>query len=165
MAFTHPNPYVDAEELRAQLGPQVFLAIFDDDNVGTASEDAVAQVCARASGRVDGHLRKVYADAVVPFQGDPPLLAKEGALEFAVGMSYLRHPEYAARYGEKGKVDEFIRAEKLCSDLALNLQRLAPGPAAAPDPANVSARVDFGSNDDAFDGVGGGIFRDGFGDF
>lgn len=165
MAFIHPNPYVDADELLAQIGPQAFLAIFDDENVGTASAAAVAQVCARASNRVDGHLRKIYEAAVVPFLGDVPLGAKEAALEYATGLAYLRRPEYAARYGEKGKVDEFIRAEALCADLAKNLQRLAPAPDTAPDPANVLTRIDFGSNDDAFDGVGGGIFRDGFGDF
>ena len=165
MAFVHPNPYVDGDELREQLGPQVYLAIFDDENGGAANQAAVDQVCARASGRVDGHLLKVYPATVVPFMASVPLLAKEAALEFAVGLSFLRRPEYAARYGDKGKVDEFLRAEKLCSDLALNIQRLVPAPTAAPDPANVIGRVDFGTSDDFSDGIGGGIFRDGFGDF
>lgn len=165
MAIVHPNPYVTADDLRATIGPQAYLAIFDDTNVGTVDAAAVALVLSRASGRVDGYLAKNYSAAVVPFLADVPIQAKEAALEFATGMAYLRRPEYASRYGEKGKVQEFERAEQLCKDLAENLQRLAAAPSAAPHPANVQGGVYTGPSDTSPDGVGTGIFSQGFGDF
>lgn len=162
---THPNPYVSAETLRTAIGASAYKAIFDDDGDGTVDAAAVDLVRSRASTRVDSSLAKIYPAAVVPFTGEVPRDAQEAALEFAVGMAYLRHPEYAARYGDKGKVMEFDRAEKLCQDLATNLKRIADAPAAAPNPVNVGLTVDFSASDDAAGGVGGGIFSGGFGIF
>lgn len=163
--FTHPNPYVSADDLKRTIGPLAYKAIFDDDGDGTPDTEAVDLVRYRASGRVDSSLAKVYTAAVVPFLGTVPREAQEAALEYAVGMAYLRHEEYARRYGEKGKVAEFERAEQLCKDLATNLKRIADAPAAAPNPANVGLTVDFSASDEAAGGVGGGIFSGGFGDF
>lgn len=164
--LSHPNPYVTSDDLRRAVGGrQAFLAIFDDDNVGQVDEDAVNQVRYRASTLVDSYLAKIYPAAVVPFLGTVPREAQEAALEYATGLSFLRRPEYAARYGEKGNVLEFERAEALCKGLADNLRRVADAPAAAPNPTNVGLTVDFSTSDDVSGGVGGGIFSGGFGDF
>lgn len=155
--------YTNAEELRLTIGQPAYVAIFDDDNTGIPDPLAVALIIERACARVDGYLSKVFAGPL-PLPDPAPLLAREAALNFAVGMSYLRSPEYVRRYGDKGKVDEFERAEKLCKDLAENLQRIGDPPDVE-DPANVGAEVLTGSSDATPDGVGTGIWSSGWGDF
>lgn len=166
MALVHPNPYISVEDLKNAVGgANTFLALFDDDNAGTVSEAAVNLVRSRASTLVDSSLAKIYPPAVVPFLGQVPREAQEAALEYATGMSFLRRPEYAARYGEKGKVHEYERGDALCEALAKTMRRIADAPAAAPNPANVGVTVDFSSTDSSPGGVGGGIFSGGFGDY
>jgi hypothetical protein len=152
--------YVTEAEIKNTIGPQAFRAIFDDEGDGVINQAAVELIRKRASRRVDGCMAKLLG---VPFtMPDPPYeLGCEAALEYAVGMTYLRDPVYAKRYGEKNKVDEFERAEKLCKELADNILRMPD----APTPANVTTDVAYGTSDEHPDGVGGGIFRGGFGDY
>lgn len=155
--------YTNASDLQLTIGQAAYLAIFDDENTGVVNQQAIDLVLTRACARVDGYLSKVYTGPL-PLPDPAPPLAREAALEFAVGMAYLRSPEYARRYGEKLKVDEFERGEKLCKDLALNVQRLADPPAVE-DPSNVGGGVYYGPDDDNPTGVGCGIFARGWGDF
>lgn len=155
--------YVERQDIIDAIGIQAFNAIFDDEGTGTVVEASVDMVRRRATRLVDGHLLKMLPNGAYPLNPVPPL-AKEAALEFAVGLSYLRDKTYAKRYAEKKHVDEFVRGEKLASDLALNIQRMTPA-GTAPQPTNTVGGVYQGSSDQHPDGVGGGIFRHGFGDF
>lgn len=152
-----------ADDLRLTLGRRVMLSLFDPDGVGTEDAAAVQLVLDRATARVYGHLDRVYGGEY-PMPVPPHPLAVEAAREYAVGLSYLRSPEYAQRYAEKGKTAEFTRADVLCKEIADNVQRLGPTET-TPAPANVGGGVYQGTTDEHPDSVGLGTFRFGFGDF
>lgn len=112
-----PSSYVSPSDLKAAVGPQVYVQIFDDDGDGNVSDNdaGVQLVLERAHAEVLSYLPRLYGIAVVDDptrlpQGIPTLL-KSAELDFAVALSFERHPEYVRSYGEEGRSLRWKRAE------------------------------------------------------
>jgi hypothetical protein len=97
------SPYITAAELRAALSPSVYMAIFDDEQIGSTIEvDAsvpVQLVLARAHARVVSWLPHTYTQLPLSTDLEVPYLLKDAELNYAIGMSFDRHPEYVRSYG------------------------------------------------------------------
>jgi hypothetical protein len=155
--------YFTQEDLEEAISPQKVIALCDDDDDGAADQAVVNALIRRASGRVDNYIATKYVGPFPITQSPTPESLREAALEFGIGMAFMRHPEYVRTYGERERGGMWTQAEKLCQAIVLNLQRVV-GYTAEPEPANVGGEVLTG-NDDATDGVGTGTFQGGFGDF
>ena len=100
--------YITAADLINRLTPQVYLAMFDDDNTGDLSlvnTDAVQLVIDEAEGEVDSYLITENPMPLASLAGGKiDRLVKTGVLDFAQSLSF-RHPEYVKRYGEDPRAD------------------------------------------------------------
>lgn len=96
-------PYIAASDLRAALSPAVYMAIFDDEQTGSIADvdasNAVALVLARAHSRVVSWLGHTYTKLPLATDSEVPYLLKDAELNYAIGMSFDRHPEYVRAYG------------------------------------------------------------------
>jgi hypothetical protein len=96
-------PYITPVELRDALSPATYMAIFDDEQCGSTitvdASTAVALVLARAHSRVVSWLGSNYSRIPLVTDAGIPLLLKDAELNYAIGMSYDRHPEYVRAYG------------------------------------------------------------------
>lgn len=137
--------YVSATDLINRITPQVYLAMFDDENTGevTIVNDAAVQlVIDEAEGEVDSYLlteRGLPLPALVG--GVVDRLVKLAVLDFAEVLSY-RHPEYIKTYGESAKADAlWERAEKRMERVRSAIQRLPDVDQAGGKPANVGGII------------------------
>lgn len=103
---------VTQADLENALSPQTVLALFDDNNDGTADPAPIAAVCARATARADSWLAGVY-DGPFPLTGTLPAMYTELALEYAVAFSFERHPEYVRSFGEVPRAERWKRADEM----------------------------------------------------
>jgi hypothetical protein len=138
--------YITQTDLENALSARTILAIFDDNNDGTADPVPIAAVIDRAEGMVDS--------ALLGFQNMPLVnaadrLVKAAALEFAIAFSFERHPEYVRSFGEEARKERWERAQNLLDRIQTRLRRL-------PD-NNATATVGAGSKQKNV----GGIVTDG----
>lgn len=143
---------ITAEELRLALGRSTYMALFDEDDSGNPTGDvatvddfaSVALVLKRASVRVLSRLPAIYT-STLPDGADANIsvLLKDAALNFAVGMSFDRHPEYVDRFGwdpvRKGAYQTAMETMDLLQDAVLRIPPRDNPP--ADKPANVGGVV------------------------
>lgn len=124
-----PSALITPDDLKAALGPGVYVQIFDDDGDGvvTDDDDAVLLVIERAHAEVVSYALRIW-DAMPP--GIPPLL-KSAELDFAVALAFERHPEYVRAYGEEGRERRWKRASTKMERIAAQAQIVGEG---SPDP-------------------------------
>lgn len=156
-------PYLTAEDIRLQLGTATLLTLADDDNDGQADADVLAALIERADAWVDSWIAHNY-EGPFPVTGSTPKVFREASLYKAIQFLYMRRPEFVRSLGADSLVDYEKMSTVLLKNLAEAVQR-APDYDAETDPVNVGVTVSYGVSDDVPDGVGGGAFSEGFGDF
>lgn len=139
--------YIQETDLQNALGPSTYLAIYDDTNSGSANTTAVDQTITRAHAKVVGRLINIFGSSTLPptvGQGTVPALLYDAELNYAIAISWERHPEYVRNFGEKElALAAYMRAEKTMDDVQASVERL---PEFAPAPANVGgATIDDSS--------------------
>lgn len=155
--------YVTQAEMERRFGARLIQTLFDDA-AGGVDTTSLGDVRQAASDWVDSVIAMEYTGPF-PLTQDPlPAMVREATLLFAIAFSYDRNPEYARMLGDGARPDYRKLGEKLCDDIKKNLKRIV-GYTAEPNPANVGGGVYTGTSDDTPDGVGTGIFSEGFGDF
>jgi len=96
-------PYVTPAMLRARLSLATYIAIYDDDLTGSITEvdasEGVALTLSDAHSLVVSRLGTNYTHIPLVTDIDVPFLLKSAELNYAVGISYDRHPEYIRAYG------------------------------------------------------------------
>lgn len=114
--------YVTATDLRAALSPSTYLAIFDDDNDGTANADVVALVLQRAHAEVISHLPRAFRGAPGDIPADLRPLLQSAELDFAMAFSFERHPEYVRSFGEGQRLSFYKRGRDTMERVATGAQ-------------------------------------------
>jgi len=101
------TPFITAALLRTALSPSTYIAIFDDDNGGDiAVVDASSQVALcikRAHVRVVSRLGMLYNKIPDGTDSEISDLLVDAELNYAVGISFDRHPEYVRTFGESDR--------------------------------------------------------------
>lgn len=117
-------PYIDETQLSNALGPSTYLAIFDDDVDGVVDASAVTLVILRAHARVRSRLVAVLKDMPpeLPAAVDPLLVSVE--LDYAVALSFERHPEYVRSAGAGKTSPQELRADATMEDIVSAQQQL-----------------------------------------
>lgn len=99
--------YITADDLENALGPQRFLALFDDTGTAVPNANAVALVIQRAHARVVGTIRPLYQGQLPPDVDQDPLtqdpvpwLLRDAELELAMIFAYDRQPGLVRGQGE-----------------------------------------------------------------
>lgn len=142
--------YITAQDLVDSLSEPVYMAIYDD--VATANRTTVdastgvGTVLGRSCAWIESWLPDIYKKmppstgaAGVPAGGDLiPRLMKDAQLQYAVILSYRRHPEYVKTYGATpgGKLMEELK--ELMARIQSGTQRISPNDTPPePTPQNV----------------------------
>ena len=94
-------PYIAQSDLENALSPQTVAALYDDQNVGSAYAPAITAVLTRASTMVDSYLARVFQGPFPVPQLPVPQAIVDATLEFAIVMSFERHPDYVRTFGEE----------------------------------------------------------------
>lgn len=141
------TPLVTAEMLRAVLSLPTYMALFDDDQIGSMADVdaslAVTLTLRRAHVRVNARLATIYAARPLPSGTDAAYsdLLLDAELNYAVGMAFDRHPEYVKAYGEEPRRKAaFDQAELYMELIQAALMRI---PESAPEtkPRNVGGLI------------------------
>ena len=131
------TPLVSAAELRVRLKPTTYLALFDDDNIGSesgtyATVDASAGVKSVLNGAhalMVSWLGDVYTKIPDGTDSAVPGLLWETEMLYAISSSYDRSPEYVRRYGETDKAKGYsARADKIMEGVVESLRRIVDCP-------------------------------------
>jgi hypothetical protein len=139
------DPLITGEDLRLALSKATFLALFDDELTGEVevveSSPEVAQVLRRAHIRTVSWLGANYNKVPLVTDTDVSELLKDAELNYAIGMSYDRHPEYVRQYGEDVKRKAAYEQAELCMMRVQEATlRLVDSPSMA-EPENVGAVI------------------------
>lgn len=144
--MTAATPLITAADLRNALGPQLYLAVFDDENVGDTdivdTSGQVKLVLRRAHMRTVSWLPAIYAGKL-PDGTDAEIsdLLIDAELLYAQGLAIERHPEYVKQYGETGRLKSWReQADSIMKDVLEATRRIADVPP-EPKPANVGGIV------------------------
>lgn len=143
MALT---PLITAADLRNALGLNTYMALYDEDTDGSgqptgdiATVDALASVALtlkRAHMRVISRLPAIYNKIPDGTDSQVSELLRDAEIEFAIGMSYDRHPEYVQRFGmdtkRKGAYQTAMETMDLIQDAVLRIVPNDAPPEAAP---------------------------------
>jgi hypothetical protein len=138
-------PYITAAELRDALSPATYMAIFDDEQIGsTTVVDAsrpVALLLARAHAHVVSRLGHTYNKIPLITDSEVPYLLKDAELNFAIGMAYDRHPEYVRSYGaDSQRKNAWDQANLTMLMIQEAVMRFVDAPSVG-DPVNVGGIV------------------------
>lgn len=155
--------YFVQADLTYTIGADLVLRLLDDDNDGTVDAATLAALQDRVRDEFRGYLSRLYD--LSELEADPPGSVKMLACELAVEFAYRRRPELANERGETPWTARYKDALRRLAELRDGKWRLdidGENPAA---PANVGGGVYQGITDDYPDGIGGGIFSTGWGDF
>jgi len=132
--------YIGQADLEYFLGVATVFELFNDNNAGVVSVNAVNQVCSLASARLDGKLARVYTGPFPVTQQPVPDNIKMGTLLYAKALAYQRRPEYVKQYKDAPMKEADAFAEELCQ-----AREYIPDYLAQPTPANVGTIVSDGS--------------------
>lgn len=131
--------YCSSDELRIALGTATFLAIFDENNDGTADAEAVTLVQVRAHARVVSRLVDVFgANIPASLSTTAPILLKDAELDYATALAWQRHPEYVRAHGKNEAIAAMERADQTMARVQSAIARLSDF---ATKPANVGGVV------------------------
>lgn len=138
-------PYNTPAELRAAMSPATYMSIYDDDQSGSIvtvdASTAVALTLARAHSKVVSWLGHTYTKIPLVTDTDVPFLLKDAELNYAIALSYDRHPEYIRAYGadpqRKGAYDQ---AELTMTRVQEAILRFVDAPS-MPLPVNVGCLI------------------------
>lgn len=114
--------YVSAADLQAALSPATYLAIFDDNNDGTANPDVVALIIKRAHAETISHLPRAFRGAPGTIPTDLQPLLQSAELDFAMAFSFERHPEYVRSFGEGPRLSFYKRGIEKMERIATGAQ-------------------------------------------
>jgi hypothetical protein len=92
------TPLFTRAELEARVSRLVLDRIFDDDETGTATTEAINRLIDDSSGTVWAYLPNEAQDTILA--NDVPSYLKKLALDVAQGTLALRHPEATQLDGE-----------------------------------------------------------------
>lgn len=123
--------FVAPSDLKLALNPTTYLAIFDDGNTGVVqdTDPGVLLVLERSFAEVLSYLPRIYDSLPTGI----PTLLKSCQLDYAVALSYERHPEYVRSFGEEKRAERWGRAEKRMERIADSFQEITDNaPAARP---------------------------------
>lgn len=139
--MTAPVIYASENDLRNALSPATVIALFDDENAGTAEAGALKAVLDRASRWVDSYLARVYVGPFPVTQTPVPATIKLATLEFAIAFAFERHPEYVHTYGEQYRASSrFKRGTEIMDRLCQGQQEI-PDWSLQPKPRNVGGII------------------------
>jgi hypothetical protein len=144
------KPLITAATLRAKLGFNTYMALYDEDDSGSPTGDvaqvdaseAVALTLRLAHVRVVSRLATIYPNKT-PDGTDPLIddLLVDAELNYAVGISYDRHPEYVNRFGwDPVRKGAYQMADDIMASIQDAVMRLVQAPP-EPKPANVGGVV------------------------
>lgn len=128
---------ISIEQLENRIGIEVLKRLFDDNNTGQASGEAVQQICEDASSMVRGGLPKDYdLDAITADA------ASSNAIELRRITLDAAHAMIAMRHEGSLKIDGFALMERV--DIALKNIRLGQatlGTKTTPEASDVTISV------------------------
>lgn len=157
-------PLITGEDLRIALSKATFLALYDDEQTGdmetieTSAE--VGQTLRRAHIRTVAWLGNNYNKVPLVTDTDVSELLKDAELNYAIGISYDRHPEYVRQYGEDVKRKAAYDQAELCMQRVQEaVLRLVDSPSMA-EPENVGAVI-VDSGQRTFLGTTNGVVNSG----
>lgn len=139
------TPFITAAELRATLSPATYMAIFDDEQTGSVSlvdaSTAVLLTLSRAHIRTVSWLPPSFDKLPKSSDTDVSILLKDAELNYAVGLSYDRHPEYVRAYGaDPQRKAAYDQAELTMTRVQAAVLRLPDSPS-MDEPHNVGGIV------------------------
>lgn len=152
------NPFNSQTDLQNALNKTTFVEMFDDDNNGfvETGNPAVTLVLQRAHAEVMSYMARIYGVMPVEPPGNAPMLLKSAELDYAVALSYERHPEYVRTFGEEKRAERWARGEKKMAQISLALQVIAPTDnPPEPQPRNVGGIVTNSGPRMTVDGIDG----------
>ncbi len=112
--------FLDKATLITALSPTTAVQIFDDDADGVADDAPIDLLIDRVDGEVWSYLVGHYT------LGDDlktDRLLRSCALDFAVALSFERHPEYVRSFGEEKRAERFKRATDRMIRIKEGIQR------------------------------------------
>ena len=138
-------PYITAADLRAALSTSTYMAIYDEEQTGSIvtvdASTAVLLTLARAHSRVVSWLGHTYTKIPLVTDTDVPFLLKDAELNYAIGLSYDRHPEYVRAYAaEPQRKNAYDQAELTMTRVQEAILRFVDSPT-VPTPVNVGVIV------------------------
>lgn len=121
------------------------MSIYDDEQCGSITEvdasTAVNLTLARAHARVVSWLGHTYNQLPLSTDTDVPFLLKDAELNYAIGMSYDRHPEYVRAYGmDPQRKSAWDQAELCMTRVQQAILRFVDSPTIAA-PTNVGGLI------------------------
>lgn len=151
--------FIQLSDLQDALSPAVVIQLFDDRNVGVPSPTAVARVIAEAEAEVKSYLVGDYPNPL-PGGASTDELLKLAALDFAICLSYERHPKFMRAQGDGTTLKtRFDRATDRMKRIQASIQR-PPTLSTLATPANVGGtsvvptQAIITSNDDGTPNMG-----------
>lgn len=148
------------DQFRRRLSVAIYEAHFDEDNDGAVETESAEDILLDAQSKVEGALRGNYT---LPLDPVPRVVTKL-VLDFAQVEVARRSPEVSRRTPEN--LEESANADlKMIRKNEIRLDDGSDGTGTEATPVNAGTSVEFGVSDDVPDGVGGGTFSGGFGDF
>jgi len=122
--------YVSAEELRTVLSLPTYLAIFDDTLSGSYTvvdgSTAVILTLKRAHAEVVSYLPNIYRTMPAELPNGVPILLKSVELDYAVALSFQRHPEYVRTFGGGKQSALWDRAQAKMDRIVSTIQQIPP---------------------------------------
>lgn len=146
--------WIDQDTLTSALTPKVMLALFDDGNLGTPDAAAVQLVLDDAEAEVQSYLVGDYPNPL-PVSAASDALLRRCALDFAICLSFERHPEYVRSIGEEQRKE--TRWDRACKRMARiqSAIQIPPTLSQAVQPANIGGIVTDNSKRIIIDGADG----------
>jgi hypothetical protein len=129
--------YITETDLVAAVGAAVVTSTADDDNDGAADPAVIAYVIDSAEGLVDSYLIGFYT---FPLTEPTDRLVRLCALDFAVALLHMRHPEYVRTRDGDGGMGRYNLAKECMLRIQSAVQRL-PDTAPTDPPKNVGGII------------------------
>lgn len=139
------DPLNTPTNLRDALSIQTYMALFDDMGLGDVAtvdaSGAVEQVLQMAHIRCVSWLGANYSKLPASTDTDVSVLFKFAELQYAIAMSFDRHPEYVRQYGETPRKNSALAQAELTMQ---RVQEAILKPVDSPsmgEPKNIGGRV------------------------
>ena len=139
------DPLITAAQLRATLSEPTYMALYDDEQLGSAeavdASAAVQLTLRRAHIRCVSWLGANYSKLPLDTDSDVSDLLIDAELNYAIGLSFDRHPEYVRQYGEDPRRKAaYDQAELTMTRVQEGILRMPDSPSMG-QPANVGGIV------------------------
>lgn len=154
--------YCNTTDLERAITAAMVLRLLDDDNDGTVDSAVATDLIADVDAEIDGYVGRNYNLTILKVDVPPTL--RRLATDLLAQFAYQRRPEFLNDRGETPWEGRYRRALAKLKELRDGLWRLDIDADPA-DPANVDGAVYQGTSDTYPDGIGCGVWSEGFGDF